>query len=173
MVFILTMSEFKFPSEESKKLTKDANKQISDRFFSEKIETLQCHHAGPEKKIDLDTKVSEDSMLNTTGFGIIAEPEFESKGAKAVADICNEICIWDAPIGHAMQVELLQILKRIMEHFYWSSMSIRQSRPFDAACIILPGCIAAIADSILRRRAFDHPSEVCTCLLYTSDAADE
>ena len=103
-------------------------------------------------------------MLNTTGFGIIAEPEFESKGAKAVADICNEICIWDAPIGHAMQVELLQILKRIMEHFYWSSMSICQSRPFDAACIILPGCIAAIADSMLVA-TFDHPSEVCTHLM--------
>ena len=95
----------------------------------------------------------------------IDEPDFESRGLTAAANICSEACIWDAPISHSMQVELMQVLKRVMEQLYWSSMSIRQSRPFDAACIILPGCIAAIADSILRRKAFDHPSEVCSHLM--------
>jgi hypothetical protein len=43
-------------------------------------------------------------------------------------------------------------------------MSIQQSRSFDGVCIIVPGCIAAVADAIIRRLATNHPSEVCSHL---------
>jgi hypothetical protein len=52
-----------------------------------------------------------------------------------------------------------------MEHFAAAVMSIQQSRPFDGVCIIVPGCITAIADAIIRRLAQNHPSEVCSHLL--------
>jgi hypothetical protein len=39
-------------------------------------------------------------------------------------------------------------------------MSIQQSRPFDGVCIVVPGCICAIADALVRRIATDEPSEV-------------
>lgn len=44
-------------------------------------------------------------------------------------------------------------------------MSIQQSRPFDAVCIIVPGCICAIADAIMRKIATDEPSAVCCHLM--------
>jgi hypothetical protein len=57
-------------------------------------------------------------------------------------------------------VELLITLQRIIEHFGAAAMSIQQSRPFDAVCIVVPGCITAIADSIMRKLAIDEPSVV-------------
>jgi hypothetical protein len=51
-------------------------------------------------------------------------------------------------------------LQRLSEHFAASAMSIQQSRPFDAVCIIVPGCICAISDAIMRKIAIDEPSVV-------------
>jgi len=86
-------------------------------------------------------------------------------GVEKQMEIIKSDCIWDEDIEYELQVELSITLQRIMEHFAASVLSIQQSRPFDAVCIIVPGCICAIADSIIRRRAIDLPSEVCTHLM--------
>ena len=44
-------------------------------------------------------------------------------------------------------------------------MSIQQSRSFDGVCIIVVGCITAIADAIIRKIAIDQPSLVCCHLM--------
>ena len=62
-------------------------------------------------------------------------------------------------------MDLLVILRRLLHHFVSSSMSIQQSRSFDAVCITVSGCIAAITDAVMRKRAVDRPSEVCTQLM--------
>lgn len=51
-------------------------------------------------------------------------------------------------------------LQRLIEHFAAAAMSIQQSRPFDAVCIVVPGCICAIGDAIMRKIAVDEPSAV-------------
>ena len=56
-------------------------------------------------------------------------------------------------------------LQRISEHFVASAMSIQQTRPTDAVCIIVSGAIAAIADAIIRKIAVHEPSEVCSHLM--------
>jgi hypothetical protein len=73
-------------------------------------------------------------------------------------------CIWDEPITYALQVELLLTLQRLMEHFSAATMSISQSRSFDGVFIVVPGCLVAISDAIIRQIATDRPSEVCTQL---------
>ena len=64
-----------------------------------------------------------------------------------------------------LQVEILLTLQRLTEQFAAAAMSIQQSRPFDAVCIIVPGCIAAVADAVIRKLAIDEPSEMCSHLL--------
>jgi hypothetical protein len=63
------------------------------------------------------------------------------------------------------QVELLITLQRVTEHFAAAAMSIQQSRPFDAVCIVVVGCIAALSDAIMRKLAIDEPSELCAQLM--------
>ena len=58
------------------------------------------------------------------------------------------------------QVEMLLTLQRLMEHFAAAAFSIQQTRSFDAVCVCVPGCIAAIADSLMRRCATDYVSQV-------------
>merc|ERR1712023_212043 len=84
-----------------------------------------------------------------------------SAGDEALKACYEAHCIWDQPIDYATQVELLLTLQRIMEHFAAATMSIQQSKSFDGTCIIVPGCITAVADAIIRKVASDEPSEVC------------
>ncbi len=60
----------------------------------------------------------------------------------------------------ALQVETLETLRRLSEHFACAIFSIKQSREFDGVCLVVNGCMAAIADCIMRKRARDHTSEV-------------
>jgi len=69
-------------------------------------------------------------------------------------------CIWQTPIRYALQLDILVLLQRIIEHFASSAFSIQATRSFDAIRIIIPACIAAIADVTMRKRATDIPSEV-------------
>ncbi len=52
-----------------------------------------------------------------------------------------------------------------MEHFIASAMTIQQSRSLDGVIIVVCGCIAALSDVIIRRRAFNEPSEACSHLM--------
>jgi hypothetical protein len=103
-------------------------------------------------------------------------------GAAMESAILSEPCYWqdedfddgfNDPKGGAasllamdyqLQVELSLSLARLSEQFVAAALSIQHSRSFDATCTVVPGCIAAIADAILRRRAADRPSEFC-CIL--------
>ena len=58
-----------------------------------------------------------------------------------------------------------QVLHRICEQFAAAAFSIQQTRSFDGVCVVVPGCIAALLDSIMRRRASNHPSEACSHLM--------
>jgi hypothetical protein len=63
------------------------------------------------------------------------------------------------------KVELLLSLQRIADFFAATTMSLQQTRPLDAVCIVVSGCIAAIADAVIRKIAVDEPSEVCSNLM--------
>ena len=77
----------------------------------------------------------------------------------------EEPCLWDAPITYELQMELVTTLRRLTQHFIAAAMSQQQSRSLDAVCVTVCGCMAAIADAVLRRRAYDLPSEVCSHLM--------
>eukprot|EP01038_Epipyxis_sp_PR26KG_P004458 gene4458-6304_t len=96
-------------------------------------------------------------------FGEELQPEFSS-GKQKEEKLTKQKCIWDQPIKYELQVELLLSLQRIQDQFAAATMSIHQSRPFDAVCIIVSGCISAIADAIMRQLASDEPSEACSHL---------
>jgi hypothetical protein len=77
----------------------------------------------------------------------------------------EEPCLWDAPITYELQMEVVTTLRRLSQHFMAAAMSQQQSRSLDAICVTVCGCMSAIADAVLRRRAYDLPSEVCSHLL--------
>lgn len=50
-------------------------------------------------------------------------------------------------------------------HTFLTVLSLQASRPLDALRVVLPGCICAISDAIMRRRACDNPSVACAQLM--------
>ena len=89
-------------------------------------------------------------------------PDF-SVGKDAQAKLHAEACIWDEPITRADQVELLLTIQRLMEQFAAACFSIQQTRSFDAVMVCVSGCMCAITDAVLRRRAMDDVSAVSSC----------
>lgn len=69
-------------------------------------------------------------------------------------------CIWAAPMRYALQLDILILLQRLIEHFASSALSLQATRSFDAVRIIVPACMAALADAVIRKKATDIPSEV-------------
>lgn len=90
-------------------------------------------------------------------------PDFE-EGKKVELASIEEPCMWDEAIYHELQVDMLLTIQRISEHFAAAAMSIQQSRSFDGSCVVVPGCLAAIADAIMRKAAIDEPNELC-CMM--------
>ena len=88
-----------------------------------------------------------------------------SAGDEVLGGVIAESCVWDDDILFEEQLELMQTLERINEHFVAAMMSIRPCKELDAVGIIVNGCICAIGDAVMRRRATDHPSEVCSHLM--------
>ena len=86
-------------------------------------------------------------------------------GAAAEEMLCNQPCIWDEDITYELQVELLLVLQRLTEHFAAAILSLQASRPLDAVRVVVPGCICAVSDAIIRRRAVDDPSVACAQLM--------
>jgi len=52
-----------------------------------------------------------------------------------------------------------------MEHFVAAAFSVQHSRSMDGIRMVVPGCIAAVADAVMRKIATDIPSEVCVHLM--------
>jgi hypothetical protein len=65
---------------------------------------------------------------------------------------------------YALQLDVLLLLKRLMEHFASSCFVIRTSREFDAVKIVVSATMVTLADVFLRKRATDIPSEVSMIL---------
>ncbi len=86
-------------------------------------------------------------------------------GAESVKKATLLPCIWDADISYELQVELLMVLQRIIEHFTAAVLSLQATKALDGARVVIPGCICAIADAVIRRRAYDQPSEACAQLM--------
>ena len=85
--------------------------------------------------------------------------------ADAVKKKVTQSCVWDQAMVFADQLKLMQILQRLAEHLTAAALSIKQSKEVDAVAIVVAGCICAVADSIMRRRAVDQPSEACSHLM--------
>ena len=111
--------------------------------------------------------------------------------------------IWAQPILYGQQLDLLILLQRIMasafartltptptsepnlnpnldpnpnpiqEHFASSTLSVLHTRHTDAVRMVVPGCLAIVADAVMRRRASDIPSKACETLEgFTLGSAD-
>ena len=86
-------------------------------------------------------------------------------GSECVKEATQLPCIWDTDISYQLQVELLIVLQRLMELFTASVLSLHPCKALDAVRVIVPGCICAVADAVIRRRAYDHPSEASAHLM--------
>jgi hypothetical protein len=117
-----------------------------------------------KKAAEQEEKDEEERLTKVECFGNQLVPDY-SVGSEVENEILRMDCIWDGPITYELQVELMIALQRICEHFVAAAMSIQQSRPFDAVCIVVPGCICAISDTLMRKIATDEPSAACSHLM--------
>mmetsp|Transcript_25879 Transcript_25879/g.77963 ORF Transcript_25879/g.77963 Transcript_25879/m.77963 type:complete len:1143 (+) Transcript_25879:198-3626(+) len=68
-------------------------------------------------------------------------------------------CFWRrSPLRRETQTDLLDLLRRTSRHLGCVSLSLKVTRALDAARILASGCIAVVADAVLRRSATDVPS---------------
>lgn len=134
---------------------------------AEEREEKNITSGGTARKSKLPKKAAEPEAVEAPPvkcFGTEILPDFD-EGKKIEADVTDDDCIWDRPVHYELQVELLLSLQRLTEHFAAGAMSLVQSRPFDATCIIVTGCMAAVADALMRKIAVDEPSEMCSHLM--------
>ena len=71
-----------------------------------------------------------------------------------------ETCVWRSPMLYAQQLDLMLLLQRVIEHFAASVFTIDHTRSVDSVRMVVPACIAAVADAVMRQIAVDIPSEV-------------
>ena len=88
----------------------------------------------------------------------------EGDGATHPVDGSKGTCVWREPMEYADQLDLLILFQRIIEHFAASVFSLDHTRSIDAVRMVVPACIGAISDCVMRQRATDIPSEACTHL---------
>ena len=104
------------------------------------------------------------AATGSTATPATANPD-GTHGQRILHDAVHEKCIWDQDIKFQTQLQLMQTLQRIMHHFVAASNTICKSREHDAIRVLVGGCITVIADAVMRRRATDHPSEICSHLM--------
>ena len=80
-------------------------------------------------------------------------------------------CLWRSPLLYSQQLDIMLLLQRIIEHFASSVFTVDHTRSIDAVRMVVPACIAAIADAIMRQIAVDIPSEVSIHLRGTEPAS--
>lgn len=74
-------------------------------------------------------------------------------------------CIWLTPMRYGLQLDLVIVFGRILEHFISSVFSIHSTKSLDAVKLIVSSCIACFIDVILRRESTDQSSEFCLQLM--------
>lgn len=67
-------------------------------------------------------------------------------------------CMYRQPIRYETQLNLLRLLHHLCLHFSACSMSLRMNRAFDSSRILTMASMAAVADAVIRMRAYDIPS---------------
>jgi hypothetical protein len=65
---------------------------------------------------------------------------------------------WSQPMTRETQGDLLESLRMLSRHFACAAMSLTTTSAFDAARTLTFGCMAAMADAVLRSEAVDVPS---------------
>ena len=66
--------------------------------------------------------------------------------------------LWAQPMKYETQVELMRVIRLISRHYAACAMSLKITRSFDAARILVNACMAAMVDTLVRVRAVDVPS---------------
>jgi hypothetical protein len=68
-------------------------------------------------------------------------------------------CFWAGQdVNRDTQGDILRSIRMLSRHFAAASMSLTTTNAFDAARTLTFGCMAAIADAVLRVAAYDAPS---------------
>jgi thiol-disulfide isomerase/thioredoxin len=122
------------------------------------------------------TAVQAHSVLNTNFLKVgliqhtftcvlpMPKPEGDKVGA-----VFPQQCLWRTPLLYDQQLGILLLLQRILEHFAASVLSLDHTRSLDAVRMVVPACIAAVADVVMRQIATDEPSRVCLHLRGTHE----
>jgi hypothetical protein len=103
------------------------------------------------------TAVQAHSVLNTNFLKVgliqhtftcvlpMPKPEGDKVGA-----VFPQQCLWRTPLLYDQQLGILLLLQRILEHFAASVLSLDHTRSLDAVRMVVPACIAAVADVVMR-----------------------
>ena len=159
-------------AEEEKRLAAEKKKKMEEREKAAAVSSTSSKKSRVMKKAQQQGSDSIGVTLEAKGnstepikfFGEQVRPDFDA-GQEVEKQMSDEPCIWDEPIHYELQVELQLTLQRLAEHFASAAMSLVQSRSFDATCIIVSGCLAALSDALMRQIAVDEPSEMCSHLM--------
>ena len=79
------------------------------------------------------------------------EAEVTPPKADAQSTGPSPACVWREPMCYADQLDLLVLLQRLIEHFAAAALSIDHTRSLDGVRMVVPACIAAVADVLMRR----------------------
>jgi hypothetical protein len=144
------------------KKSKDSEDEL-EKEINAVLKNNEDSHAHAESKGSSKNNTTESKQ--TQSKGKIDEGLDRAPGEESLREAISEDCIWDQPLLFEEQLEIMQTLERVNEHFAAATMSIRPCKELDAVAIIVNGCICAIGDAVMRRRATDHPSEACSHLM--------
>ena len=67
-------------------------------------------------------------------------------------------CFWAQPLLYVDQADILRSLDMLCRHYSSASLSLTATRSFDAVRMLVMGCMACVADAVMRIVAFDDPS---------------
>ena len=157
----LSNDEIERAGRSERKRKKDAAKQ---KELAAKREELRKSKASKRNKTG-DSKQEQAAEEGEKDDSSIVEQIDTDPGADSVRKATELPCIWDEEICYELQVELLMVLQRIMEHFTAAVLSMQASKALDGVRVVIPGCVCAISDAVIRRRAYDQPSEASAQLM--------
>ena len=127
---------------------------------------LLCTQTAVQSHSVLNTYLLKVALIQHTFTAVLPMPKPEGPSVGAVFP---EACLWRTPMLYDQQLGILLMLKRITEHFAASALSLDHTRSLDAVRIVVSGCIAAVADVVMRQIATDKPSRVCVHLRGTHE----
>jgi hypothetical protein len=109
----------------------------------------------------LNTSLLKVALIQHTFTCVLPMPKPEGASVGAVFP---HQCLWRTPMLYDQQLGVLLLLQRLMEHFAASALSLDHTRSLDGVRMVVPACIACVADVVMRQIATDKPSRVCVHL---------